>query len=284
MVQKSNVIPVHFSLPAFQFTIDAESNNNRISTLAQQMKTLFSQPNHSEVAQCIAGYGSPPENYTEAFESGVHRLCRQFDKLCSGVFEDSPYVFAVIVDKIRSDNVEERLGVAGDALTMIHVENLMKDLKKKIPLTYLHIPNSFEFCVGADFELVDTNYWQKRLVEFSTFTIDVGTKIRFDDPRNDTQTCSFRIFCGFDAKAMMDRSEKKCASLYVYSRESGRLITHHVDARTVLGMNAGGTEYCSGLRVLIDDVDGVLPLNPTKQGKPTSTACRDFHYIQERVI
>jgi len=252
-------------LPAFQFTIDVEGNSNRISTLAQQMKSLFSHPNHSEVAQCIAGYGSPPEEDTSAFESGIQRLCRQFDKLCNGSFADSPYVFAVIVDKIRSDNVEERSGVAGDALTMIHVDNLMLELKKKIPLTYLHIPNSFEFCVGAGCELVDTNYWQKRLMEFSTFTINVGTKIRFDDPRTDPQTCSFRMFCGFDAKAMKDKSEKKCASLYIYSRESGRLITHYVDARTMLGMNAGGSEFCSGLRVLLDDIDGVLPLNPTKQ-------------------
>lgn len=97
------------------------------------------------------------------------------------------------------------------------------------------------------------------------------------------------MFCGFDAKAMNDKKEKKCASLYLHSRQCGRLINHHIDARTLMGLNAGGTVslsndstnglsishsslstssqmFCSGLRVIIDDFDGHLPLNPTKQG------------------
>jgi hypothetical protein len=73
-----------------------------------------------------------------------------------------------------------------------------------------------------------------------------------------------RVYAGFDAQIMKGNSEKKCCSLYVYSRQSGRLITHHVDARTILGLSAGGTEFCSGLRVIMDDHEGFLPLNPTK--------------------
>lgn len=105
------------------------------------------------------------------------------------------------------------------------------------------------------------------MVEFTRFTIDVGTTIRFDDFREEPQTCPMRVFCGFDAKVMNDNTEKKCGALFLYSRQSGRLITHHVDARTLLGLTAGGTEFCSGLRVIIDDFDGHLPLNPTKQGE-----------------
>ena len=107
----------------------------------------------------------------------------------------------------------------------------------------------------------------ERMVEFSSFNIEVGTTMQFDDPRDDPQKCVIRVFCGFDAVAMNDKTAKKCASLYLYSRQSGRLITHHVDARTMLGLNAGGSEFCSGLRVIIDDFDGYLPLNPTKQGE-----------------
>jgi len=43
------------------------------------------------------------------------------------------------------------------------------------------------------------------------------------------------------------------------------LIKHEPDARHMLGLNASGSTYCSGLTVLIDDIDGKLPLNPTKQ-------------------
>jgi hypothetical protein len=75
----------------------------------------------------------------------------------------------------------------------------------------------------------------------------------------------FRVYAGFDAQIFKKgNSEKRCCSLYIYSRQSGRLITHHIDARTILGLSAGGTEFCSGLRVIMDDFEGILPLNPTK--------------------
>lgn len=63
----------------------------------------------------------------------------------------------------------------------------------------------------------------------------------------------------------MERDGEKIGALYVYSRQSGRLITFHKDARTLLGLTAGGTEFCSGLRIILDDIGGHLPLNPTKQ-------------------
>ena len=66
---------------------------------------------------------------------------------------------------------------------------------------------------------------------------------------------------------MIDRDESKLGALYVYSRQSGRLITHYRDARTMLSLRAGGSEFCSGLRIILDDSEGHLPLNPTKQGK-----------------
>ena len=142
-----------------------------ISSLRQQMKSLFSQPQHRQIAQCIAGYGEPLNNNpdddnnnsssNESLNLGIHRLCQQFHKLCTD-FQESPYVFAVIVDKIRNDNVEERTGVAGDALTVIHVENLMDELKNKIPMTYLHIPGSFDFRVGDD--PINFSYWQSECI------------------------------------------------------------------------------------------------------------------------
>lgn len=105
------------------------------------------------------------------------------------------------------------------------------------------------------------------MVEFSHFTIQVGTTIPFDDPRDDPHKCTIRVFAGFDSQAMIDTNEKKCGSLYLYSRDCGRLITHHVDARTLLGLSAGGTDFCSCLRIIVDDYEGHLPLNPTKQGE-----------------
>lgn len=107
----------------------------------------------------------------------------------------------------------------------------------------------------------------ERMVEFTRFTINVGTTLRFDDPRDDPQKCAIRLFIGFDTWALNDNFSKKCGALFLYSRQSGRLIVHHPDARTILELSAGGTEYCSGLRIIIDDFEGHLPLNPTKQGR-----------------
>lgn len=51
----------------------------------------------------------------------------------------------------------------------------------------------------------------------------------------------------------------------MYSRKSGRLIKHIPDARHILGVNSGGTDFCQGLTIIFDDVTGMLPLTPTKQ-------------------
>jgi hypothetical protein len=33
----------------------------------------------------------------------------------------------------------------------------------------------------------------------------------------------------------------------------------------VLGLTSSGTQFCQGLTILVDDIHGKLPLNPTKQ-------------------
>ncbi|KAL7522461.1 hypothetical protein ACHAWX_007150 [Stephanocyclus meneghinianus] len=259
-------------LPAFQFSND--SYDAEMPSLEQQMMDCFSQPNNADVAQCIAQYGSGLNGNGPSLDFGIRRLCDHFDMICRD-FYDNPHVFAVIVDNVRNDNVEERTGVANDSLTKIQVNKLLAELREKIPLTYLHVPNSFEFLVHN--HRIVFEYWQKRMVEFTRFTINVGTTLRFDDPRDDPQKCAIRLFIGFDTWALNDNFSKKCGALFLYSRQSGRLIVHHPDARTILELSAGGTEYCSGLRIIIDDFEGHLPLNPTKQDIAFSEkACGDI--------
>lgn len=122
------------------------------------MHALFSQSEFTEVATCVAGYGSALNGNVASLDFGINRICQQFKKLCDNELRDSPYVFAVIVDKIRNDNVEGRTGIAADALTKIHVDNLMEELRKKIPVTYLHIPQTFQFIL--DGRPITFNHWQ----------------------------------------------------------------------------------------------------------------------------
>ena len=46
-----------------------------------------------------------------------------------------------------------------------------------------------------------------------------------------------------------------------------RLIKDYRDARGELLLSAGGTDFCQGLTIVVNDKHGMLPLNPTKQGK-----------------
>ena len=258
-------------LPAFNFSNDKRSGS---MSLKDQMISFFSEPNHSDVAKCIAQYGAPRSGSRPSLSVGVERICRHFDRKAF----DDPYVFMVILDKVHNDQEGEFTDNQLDAQQKITVNRLMKDLTDVIPRTYLHVPQTFSFIIGE--QRMNFDYWPRRLIELTSVTVYVNTKIpwqnKFDLP-NHQCTYPMRIFLGFDGMRMTtDKSAGKEGSLYVYSRQSGRLITHHADARTRLGLQAGGTEYSQGLTIIIDDFGGNLPLNPTKQ-EGTSTQISIFH-------
>lgn len=79
---------------------------------------------------------------------------------------------------------------------------------------------------------------------------------------------TLRVYAGFDPRRLRDvtdKTQKSTLNLCIYSREVGRLITHLEDARGKLGLPNTGSKYCQGLTILVDDANGVLPLDPTKQ-------------------
>ena len=73
------------------------------------------------------------------------------------------------------------------------------------------------------------------------------------------------MFVGSDRFRINDEFANKTLALHVYSRDSGRLIKIEPDACLMLGLNTRGSNYCLGLTILIDDIEGELPLNLTKQ-------------------
>jgi hypothetical protein len=245
-------------LPAFPFSIAGSRS------LKEQMIETFSQPDNSDVANCISQYGAVSSASDFNLIAGVERLCRHAD---SSFFKDR-YVFMVILDKVRNGQADEYVRSAHDAQQQkITVNKLLKDLWSEIPRTYLHVPDEFEFMI--DGKRAEFKYWPKRLVELSSFAVNVNKKIpwrsKFDTSSNHPASYELRVFIGFDGMKVTDSTAAKEASLYVYSRQSGRLISHRPDARTLLGLTAGGTDFCQGLTVIIDDFGGNLPLNPTKQ-------------------
>ncbi|KAL7542800.1 hypothetical protein ACHAXR_012095 [Thalassiosira sp. AJA248-18] len=260
-------------LPAFQFS--NEKGNGQLP-LREQMVSLFSQPKHNDVAGCIANYGADVSGGDPSLASGIDGLCKRFDDMCHNFFGND-HVFEVILNRIRhGDQGEGLVRRAMDAQQKITVHQLIKDLQREIPKTYLHIPESFDFVVGK--QKLAFKYWQERLVEFSTFTVTVGATIpwkqNFEVVDEHPDSYDLRLFMGFDRNRIADpdvdadtgeKRQEKNASLYIYSRHSGRLIKSEPDARHMLGLSTGSSIYGSALTIIIDDIGSHLPLHPTKQ-------------------
>lgn len=209
---------------------------------------------------------------TSDMEKGIDRLLDHFHNFIN--FYGNRYVFAVVLDDIRYGNANDQKRRQAAALLSSDPSSShdpIEDLRAAIPKTYLHIPPSFDFRIGENYtcgkarERVAFHYWPQKLVELSSFTVMVNETIPWYDHRAGEGAYRLRIFVGFDRYRIHSSEAVKSASMYLYSRESGRLIKHEPDARFMLGLNASGSMYCSGLTVIVDDIEGKLPLNPTKQ-------------------
>ena len=238
--------------------------------LYQQLEAHLQEPDHIDVKKCIARYGAIEPNDPPNFPVGMKRICMHFQDMNSRYSGHD--LFEVIMDRIRhqssKDDTSEQVDVHHEQKTRVHT--LMRDIKEELPKTYLHIPDNLHFRIGND--RLEFKHWPQRLVEFSSFTIKVsptlgwneGDTFRANDERDDSY--ELRIFCGFDAdRATFPDSRKEC-TLHLHSRKSGRLICTDADSRTKLLLPASGSDYSQGLTIIMDDIKGKLPLNPTKQG------------------
>jgi len=248
------------SLPSFEFSLNAGTSLN------DQMLDLFSKPRYADVKNCIAEYGKASHASEPNFLVGVERLCRHANSMCIN-FSTNPYVFLVVLDKIHAQqDYVESSSIGLDASMSKAVHGMIKELETELPKTYLHIPDDFDFLVCG--KKVQFKYWPSRLVELSSFTVDINKKIPWQHNLNhqhQQDAYKLRVFFGFDVTRVTERRKKKEAVLSIHSRMTGRLIETELDARTKLGLGGGSSDYCQGLTILIDDIDGHLPLNPAKE-------------------
>ena len=251
-----------FSLPSFRFNI-SDKGSTVMQSIKIDMMTLFSKPEHSDVARCIEQYGSSvvvTNNSRSPLERGVDRLCKYFHRILN--FSNNLFVFAVILDNVTYGDRNSN-GVSSQPAA-----DPIKDLRLEIPRTYLHIPAGFDFRIGNSYmnrERIIFDYWPQRLVELSSLSVHVHENIPWHHASAAVGGYKLRVFAGFDRMRINSSDQVKSASMYVYSRQSGRLIKYEPDARFILGLNASGSTYGSGLTIIVDDIDGKLPLNPTKQ-------------------
>ena len=273
-------------LPSFQFKTIAHSPNSPSSpsscmdNLSQEMNHLFTHT-HTTVGQCISMYGNGN------MQAGIDRLIRHFtDMTFHHQWKNEQYVFSVILHNLKHggqtvdeaiansiqqtpDNNNTQLNTNKQTDLDIYSQRangILKELEQELPHHYIHIPQSFTVIINRN--KIHFFYWQQRLVELSEFYIKIDKKNLYTKANDWVEPKEYdliRIFCGFDPLRLGNKDSRSTCTLHIYSRQSGRLIKYDEDARAVLRLNNSGTTFCQGLSVIVDDMQGYLPLNPTKQ-------------------
>jgi len=213
---------------------------------------------------------------------GTDRLVQHFLRMTQDLwsFHNNEYIFSLVIDELKHGHVLDtempvELNEGRETRQHSHVENgFLTQIYDELPKHYLHVAHSFDVKIQS--KRVTFAHWQRRLIEMSHFQVLIDKKDSMDSellsaynqnkvPNHDFHPLN--VYLGFDAIRCGDPQSKgsKCATVYYHSRRAGRLIKHHRDARGELRLSSGGTQYCQGLTVIVDDRIGALPLNPTKQ-------------------
>lgn len=232
------------------------------------------------VSYCLREYGG------DHLDIGIQRLALRLDHILTDpVWMQEPHVFLLILNQLVHTQYNHlkhpTLAVAtgqnpgdGDVDSASpdarYVRQFLQEVAEVLPRQYIHIPSSFHLLV--DGKPLQFEYWPRRLVEMTHFTLPIVRDQHYMNDPNFNRTAHrdpktwyyLNVYMGFDARRATLKN-KNMAQLHVYSRASGRLICCVDDARSQLMLTVGGSTFCQGLTVIVDDLGGELPLNPTKQ-------------------
>jgi hypothetical protein len=271
-------------LPSFKFSWDPLIDGSLEVHIDYQLRTICRENN--DVAAVIENYGDGN------LSIGIMALLNHFLHISSGLWDiqSTDHVFNLIICELKHGNVldyyesddensDDEFEVVKMTRKKLRTERRFKkgflsQIHEGLPRHYLHVGHSFD--VQVDGKVVSFSYWQRRLVEMSHFKLLISKKEIKDNEEVENYNgldlyqqhqYMLDIYCGFDAIRCADPESKKRATLVYHSRRAGRLIKEHEDARGELSLSAGGTTYCQGLTIVVDDKHGHFPLNPTKTGK-----------------
>lgn len=279
-LQKENGI----YLPSFKFSWDPRNDGSLDVHIDYQLRTICRENN--DFAAVVEKYGDGN------LSIGILALLNHFLHISSGLWDiqSTDHVFSLIICELKHGNVldyyesddensDDEFEVVKMTRKKLRTERRVKkgflsQIHEGLPRHYLHVGHSFD--VQVDGKVVSFSYWQRRLVEMSHFKLLISKKEIKDNEEVENYNgldlyeqhqYMLDIYCGFDAIRCADPESKKRATLVYHSRRAGRLIKEHEDARGELSLSAGGTTYCQGLTIVVDDKHGHFPLNPTKTGK-----------------
>ena len=195
---------------------------------------------------------------------GIDRLEEHFIAILSDeAWAQSAHVFRLVLHDLKhgKGTVSSSLRDSPDKNKedSKYAEEFMTTIAENLPLYYLHITDSF--IVKVQGKRIRFSYWNARLAELTVFPVRIehgGSATGQGYPLN--------LYLGFDVDRCVSKvpGTKKTARLIFHSRESGRKICQEDDARGILGLLSGSTNFCQGLCIIVDDSAGRFTLNPTK--------------------
>jgi len=242
-------------LPSFSFTLEQIWNTSIELPIHQWLS------NNSDILGCLM------EASGIATLADVKlTLAQLVQRMFTSEWQNEDHVFLLVLC-----NLKKRTKLHHDLVDSVNpVDEFLRNVKTMLPEYYINLP-SFNFVIEQ--ERINFSFWQSRLIELTRFEVYIPFEESFDtlDEKDWDQPgpnkYKLNIYCGFDAKRVYsDGRRTSPCHLYIYSRDAGRLIERERDARYLLGLSASGVDYTQGLTVIINDIDGKLPLTPTKDG------------------
>ena len=234
------------------------------------------------ISKCIRDYGSG------SLLLGVQRLDKHMTQMTEGKWKHYNHVFRLVlfgmhhqtnISSSLSFSEEEEQQEEEEDLQHDRVKGLLDQLIEDLPRRYLHVPDHVSVIICR--QRIRFGYWQWRMADMARFDLKIKKTVAIaNDPNWNTFSCqqdhnhgvdneidcySIRIFVGFDFSRLTQEDSSNDLAMYVYSRRPGRLIKTIPSARHQLALASGSSEYNQAMTILIDDYQGKLPLNPTKQ-------------------
>ena len=220
-------------------------------------------------AQCMEYLGGRPVPLNNEDESGASETEKKLSDsdIASFRLAGRLKLLDLMSHMSRAEEWREHQCVFGLLLDQVRiqqtVESLLDELSEALPKIYLHL-QAHQCDITIQNKPLHFQYWERRLAELSCFPVTVSRTVDYrtadkdeiSDPKVNAN--NLRVFAGFDPIRSSADNQHSCASLYIYSRECGRLVKHVPDARNELNLSAGGTQFCQGLTIILDDYESSL--------------------------
>lgn len=270
-------------LPSFKFIWDPQHHGSLEDHIDYELRKICRE--NEDVASVVEKYGD------DDLSRGILALLNHFVHISSGLWDlqSTNHVFSLVICELKhgnvldyyesDDNADYEVEIVTNARKKLRTaerkvkKGFLTQILEGLPRHYLHVGHSFDVQVNGS--VASFSYWQRRLVEMTHFKLQIHKKEFKDDEvvvdgdnggsdPSQQNLYMLDVYFGFDAVRCADPESKKRATLVYHSRRAGRLIKEHQDARGELNLTAGGTAYCQGLTIVVDDKHGHIPLNPTK--------------------